>query len=167
VTPSGSALEDEWILLHYQLRNPSDRTLHSYARVRRIRMDEPHRTLELSLDDSHVDPDSVLDTHLQVPPFLPVGAHEKADLELRVPRRISKLARGERGAAPRMQQQDLTGFQTIALKVAYSDTPFYYKPGRESIGQQLRAWAKGRVELSHSAEEIGWRSHQIPSGSAR
>jgi hypothetical protein len=155
IEPSGSSVEGDWIILRYVLGNPSERTLHAYARVRRIEMDQTTGLLKLSLDDSYIDPNSVLDTHLQVPPFLAVGGGGTATLELYVPRRISRLPKAAPGERPKVQIEDLEDFRSIDLRIAYSDTPFYYKPGGESIGAQLRAWAKDIAELSHTAEQIG------------
>jgi hypothetical protein len=158
VSPSGSSMEGDWIVLQYSLTNSSERTLHAYARVRRIEMAHATGLLTLSLDDSHVDANSELDTHLQVPPFLAVGGNDKAMLELRIPRRISKVPKVPPGESPKVQIESLEDFHSIDLKIAYSDTPFYYKPGGDSIGSQLRAWVKDIATLSHTAEQIGWRA---------
>jgi hypothetical protein len=155
IEPSGSSADVDWIVLRYVLRSSSARTLHAYASVRRIEMDPATGLLKLSLDDNHINGSSILDAHMQEPPFIAVGDDDTI-LELRVPFRLSKLSKGKRDEAPEVQIDELGGFQSIDLRIAYSDTPFYDKPGDETTGAQLRAWAKDIAELTHTAEQIGW-----------
>jgi hypothetical protein len=162
IEPSGSSSEGTWIFLRYVLRSSSPRTLHAYASVRRIEMDQATGLLKLSLDDDHIGSDSIIDAHMKEPPFIAVGGDDATILELRIPLRISKLLKAAPGEAPKIQIEELGGFKNIDLRIAYSDTPYYYKPNQETTGAQLRAWAKGIAELSHTAEQIGWRARPYP-----
>jgi hypothetical protein len=167
IEPSSSTVEGDAIILRYALLNPTQRTMHAYAKVRRIEFDPTSGLLKLSLDDNHIEPGSPLDLHLKVPPFLPVAGGDSTTLELHVPRQTRRLLKVGPGERPRVLIEDLEDFQRIELRVAFSDTPFYYKPHGESMGTQLRAWVKGRVQISHDAAAIGWRGKPVPKADDR
>jgi hypothetical protein len=136
-----------------QLLNPTTRTLHTYANVRRIQYDPATRVLNLELSDQNTSPPPFI-TFFRLPDFTSVDPNGQTTITLSLPRSITQLAPGENVPSPQLASLPIHEAATVQAEVGWSDTPFYpdTRDTKRSIQEQLVAWQKGIARGRGGAE---------------
>lgn len=138
-------LDHKKLVVHVQLRNPGNRTLHAYASVRALRYDEATKTLSVQLSDRGLREMGPSGT-FQLPRFTSIDPHGETMLELSLPRTIARLKPGHNQISPVVEEFPAYQAEQLEVEVAYSGTPFYRDP-RPKTGKTPRKmmidWSEG------------------------
>ena len=119
-----------------RLKNDADRALHYISDVRATRYDPNTGTLTVALLDEgrEVIPGAMM----KLPVFRRIDPGSTAELHLRVPDRIIKLARNPPPGEIAFETHDLSDVREVVVEVAWADVP-YYKDTRGKDDNRLPA----------------------------
>ncbi len=135
------------LLVTFEVRNTTNRTLHFYGDLRGMRYDEASRTLRLLLTDRHT-VEGPKRFAVMRPPLNAVDGGETEKVTLRVPRTMTQMAAeapGHRG--PTLRQHAVHESVTVEVELSWSDKPFYPEPkSKSNRTEQLRRWEQGVIE---------------------
>jgi hypothetical protein len=119
---------DEGLEVRVHLRNDADRALHYICDVRAIHYDSAARRLTVRLsDEGRVVVPGVANVR---PPLRYIDPGSEAEITLKLPAEISKLAPAPSGD-PRevaFQRQRIADAVEVVVEIAWADVPFYEDP---------------------------------------
>ena len=141
--------DGELLTVNIELRNPSNRTLHAYAVVRKIDYDPATKTLKLELTDRNVSTDLIAGMFV-LPRLTTIDPNGTATVTIKLPRVITRLAASAEDKQPAFEQLPIHEAQNVEVHIAWSDKPFYAdeRPAKgaarkRDVIDQLRNWEKG------------------------
>jgi hypothetical protein len=118
------------------IHNASNRTCYAYSNVRTFNWDAGSHTLKLYLTDTALSQDARNNPHLKLPHMQTSAAGEDSNIKVSLPVEFSRMATD----SLRIEQVSMRTVQNVELELAFSDTPFYPKIGKEALGHQLINW---------------------------
>jgi hypothetical protein len=131
--------------IRVQLRNDADRALHYISDVRALDYDPGSRKLTVRLSDrGRVVVPGAANVR---PPLRYIDPGSEAEITLRLPEQITKLAPSpdvERRIVA-FQQQRIADAEEVAVEIAWSDVPFYEDP---------------RVSSEDVLPSVHWQQHE-------
>jgi hypothetical protein len=134
-------IDDDYLNLNVKIKNTLDRTVYSYAVVRRILYDTVKKELSLFLHDKHIMENTQLSKHLKEPKFLEYEAVSETTLKLKIHKVLKRLKSHTETGADRLEILDVFNVEKINIEIAHQDTPFYFNP-KEDNATQLKKWGK-------------------------
>lgn len=139
---------DRSIDLVIRVRNPGGRALHYVSDLRGLLYDPVTRRLTVRLTDEGriLVPSAVA----RLPRFAVIDPHSEAEVAVRLPVKIVKLA--DTPSPPGdvlLQEHDIRDASDIAVDIAWADTPFYQDP-READDPRFPAvrWQQDALHVS-------------------
>lgn len=134
------------LIVTIELLNKTDRTLHAYADPRGILYDPATRTLTVMLTDRDLQ-DRVGSTFRR-PNLRAIDPQGITLLRLTLPRVLNRMKpSAEKLTSPEFEKLNIFEAQTVEVRVAWSDRPFYADPRprktQRTPRQELVAWEKG------------------------
>lgn len=135
--------DDQHLIVNVEIHNPSDRTLHAYASVRKMLYDDGAKVLRLLMTDRGRSEKPFSTTFIR-PRFTSVDANGQSVITLSLPRFLTRLAPGESKVVAKLEKLPVHEAEAVEVEVAWSDKPFYLDPrSKKSVREQLIAWQKG------------------------
>jgi len=137
---------DDGYTLKIKLVNTGKRTMHAYASARRIQYDSATKTLNIDLNDDHVDDGGILSRHLKEPKILVIEGNTEGQITLKLANTLNRIKAANETTTGDYEIEVINPSEAEHIKVtiAYSDVPFYYNPKLNNV-TQLKAWATMHV----------------------
>lgn len=134
------------LIVKVQVKNPSDRTLHLYASPRGMRYDEATKVLRILLSDENLG-ENAPGSIFVLPRFTTVDAHGQAEITLKLPRFLTRLAPGAGQTSPKLERLPIHEAAAVEVDISWSDKPFYSDPRKKktAVREQLVSWQSGTV----------------------
>jgi hypothetical protein len=134
------------LIVTIELRNRSERTLHVYAEYRKIEYDEAAKKLTIYLTDRKSK--EVTGSIFRWPRLRAVDPNGTTVLTLKLPRELTQFAEtAEKQTSPQFEKLPIYEAESVEVRVAWSDRPFYVDPrprqAKRTPREELVAWEKG------------------------
>jgi hypothetical protein len=145
IKSTSATIVDDRIQIVIGIFNHTNRTHYAYNNVRSFNWDPALHTLKLYLTDVAYSESMQNHPHLKLPNIRTLAANEQTDIKVSLPVEFSRMGKD----SLKIEQVSMRSVQHVEVQLAFADTPFYHKVGKETLGRQLLQWV-GNSQLKQT-----------------